>query len=688
MLETSAFTSATATLHAAKRRNRFLLFLLDLVLVAVLSGFICFWNVGERSTGVPDEVTHMRVTQEMFTSGHWWQPTIAGKPYYEKPPFKMWLSRIPTTLLGESNFSYRFIDALSGVGTCFVLYLFAHLLFSSRWIGLIAVFTLLGCNTYILRHGVRAGVQDSFMIFLSTLALYLGWQIVSRPLSPGFDAASFGRSARKQAVLGGIAVGLAVLTKSAPGYLPLLILGVFALLSGRFRQLVRACTPLLAIVLALGIAIPALYYLPHVLFTNKGFAGLIYHPLYGRAFHGYHNVESPWFYLGVLYDGYGPPLIPLVLALIFGGVQWYRRREPLWLFLLVWACLTIPLFSISKTKLSWYIAPSFPAMALLIGAMVHDLAAKSFHAWPGWWRGESKFPVRGFFQTILFAYCCAMSVLYFSRNTAQVLHPAKKRIPFDVLTSEILDLRKKQPLQLVIYDIRRYGEGERGYRGMLEPHAVIPQTFDELRQLIKNGKADIVIARSHHLKQLFQEFNIAAYTWLPPLRSRKGWVGAVALSDKFALPSFTPAVQRIDFTSPSFHSLYGFGKSQHKNNVAIRSGEGPESAFFLEGDLALAHFGSKMTLRFAPHVPSGRRTVRIEIFLNQTQLDSFESRSNDFHLRTFDVPASVWRRGENLMTIRVVPPEGTQNAAILFAGLKIELNQPQKQAPQTPENGK
>ena len=62
-----------------------------------------------------------------------------------------------------------------GVGTVALLFLFAIQAFQSVAIGVVACLALMGWRCFIEFHGARQAVQDSQLVFLSTLAIYLCW---------------------------------------------------------------------------------------------------------------------------------------------------------------------------------------------------------------------------------------------------------------------------------------------------------------------------------------------------------------------------------------------------------------------------------------------------------------------------------------------------------------------------------
>ena len=118
----------------------------------LLASFICFYKLDSHPFKPSDESLHVKATQHMFHSGDLWTPVVDGEPYFRKPPFKMWLSLIPVAVLGESNLSYRFIDAAAGVATAMLTCAAGYWLLGSWFAGWVAAVALLGCRYFVLYH--------------------------------------------------------------------------------------------------------------------------------------------------------------------------------------------------------------------------------------------------------------------------------------------------------------------------------------------------------------------------------------------------------------------------------------------------------------------------------------------------------------------------------------------------------
>ena len=170
-----------------------------------------------------DELNFAEIAREMVVTGDWLQPRIGFEIFHEKPPLFMWLQASSMTLFGVNEFAARLPNALCGAITLLVLFKIGSLL-RDRNFGLLWVLAYVGS---ILPHlYFRSGIIDPWFNLFIFLGLY-------------FFIRSAGEGSTKQAILCGIFLGLAVLTKGPVGLLiPLLVVAVIWSMQ-RFRTLVK-----------------------------------------------------------------------------------------------------------------------------------------------------------------------------------------------------------------------------------------------------------------------------------------------------------------------------------------------------------------------------------------------------------------------------------------------------------------
>lgn len=332
-----------------------------------------FHNLGAHSISLrSDEVIYTRVVQEMVHDNHWWRMRHGSVPFADKPPLKMWVSALAVKAFGESNVSYRLVDAIAGFSTVLLIAWFGSRLFSNVLAGVLA--GLLLCASPILftqEHSFRKAVQDGALIFCVSVAAILAYLLVER----------IRRKQRALLLSGavGVAVAAAILIKSIAGLLPLFILALFILTDRDRHLLIKAGRKEFVLVAVLALGIPLTYFVPQCLAVPLAYQKLFSGEL-TRVVHGFreHNASNPWYYPQVLFiKGYALPVLTLLAALIYGSVRAFFRPEVR--FLLIWALLPPVLYSFAGSRVPWYIAPSFPGMALLAAVMLVNCTKTAWH---------------------------------------------------------------------------------------------------------------------------------------------------------------------------------------------------------------------------------------------------------------------------------------------------------------------
>lgn len=153
-----------------------------------------------------DEINFAEISREMMASGDYLSIQVNYTPFFEKPPFFMWLQVLSMKVFGIDEFSARLPNAVAGIITLVLLYrLGRHWL--GRRFGLLWALMYLGAVLPTVYH--KSGIIDpwfNLFIFSSLMA----WM-------KGVTAEKAG----KWFLLSGLLSGLAVLTKGPVG--PLLI---------------------------------------------------------------------------------------------------------------------------------------------------------------------------------------------------------------------------------------------------------------------------------------------------------------------------------------------------------------------------------------------------------------------------------------------------------------------------------
>jgi len=341
--------------------------LLAAAVVALLGAALLLVHL-DRPPLHTDEITYMSAALQSMQDGTV-LPTAGGRPFMNKPPLALWLIRLAFTVLGPSTFAARLPSALAGVATAILVLLFGSRRFGLA-VGLPASLLFLCIPGLLEVHGLRAATPDALEILLVTLAIVAieAWRRTARPWAlvvavAAATASTWVKSPFAMAVILVYLLATEPFIRRAGGRTPRPILTVSLLL----------VTPLAAFAAWVEILIHEVNQRLVVKFLLKQQYGW---RIAGELSKG--HVHGQDYYPQVLLADFGPLLFLAVLALLaFAIVPRLRSAENRYALatLLGWSLVAPVLASFSVSKLSWYLALSYPGIALLIAWSAGLLAA-------------------------------------------------------------------------------------------------------------------------------------------------------------------------------------------------------------------------------------------------------------------------------------------------------------------------
>jgi 4-amino-4-deoxy-L-arabinose transferase-like glycosyltransferase len=348
-----------------------------LLALALLCGGVYFYRLGYLPFLGPDEPRYAAVAREMYLSGDWVTPRLAGLHWFEKPALTYWLAAAGYTLFGVSEFAARFGVAAAATAGVLMLYFFGRRVGSARF-GYLSAAALATSGLW-----VGFGQASTFDL---PLAVTFEVALLSFFLWERGDAAGSGGS--RLWLVSCFGMGLAVLAKGLVGVvLPSVIIGLYLLLTGRLLALLKRPL-LLAAGAAVFLATVSTWYAPMLIrhgqeFVNEFFIG---HHFQRFLTNKYKHPQPFYFFFFVALVG----CFPWTLQLQQQALDLIRSRRELTtspqarlkLYLWLWVMIPVLFFSLSTSKLTGYILPIFPAVALLIGIELEKLwAGKDYTRW-------------------------------------------------------------------------------------------------------------------------------------------------------------------------------------------------------------------------------------------------------------------------------------------------------------------
>jgi len=318
-----------------------------LAILVLSSAFVLLWNLGVGSLYAWDEAVYAQVAKEILQTRDWLTPHYEYQVWIDKPPLLMWLTAIFFQSFGVTEFWARAASAFSGIGLVAITYAVGNLIHGRR-VGLIAAAVLLTSHDFVLY--ARSGMTDIMLTLFTWIALY------------AFLRAEANGS-RRWWWLVGVAVALAIMTKSLAAFVAPLVIVLTA--TARRRLFTTLVSPdfLVAVLIAAMIIAPwhVLMYMVHGKAFVDGYIG----------FHIAHftsivqtNTADRFFYVTKLAEGFYPwfYLLPFALGV---SIKESLEGESRWRSLLLTTLVVFICFTISRTKLAWYILPLYPAIAVL-----------------------------------------------------------------------------------------------------------------------------------------------------------------------------------------------------------------------------------------------------------------------------------------------------------------------------------
>ncbi len=392
-------------------------------LAALLACIVLLPLLGHKPLTEWDEGIYAEVSREMLR-GSWLVPHWNTHLWLEKPPLMLWITAIFFKLFGVSEFWARAGSTFSGIAIVALLHgwLSRRRDLLSAWLS-----TIILLATFGFLHVCHVGEMDVLLALGACLA-FIGLSQVGAEQRSGW-------------YLFWIGFAIALMTKGAASVtIPMTAFLAAILQRWKLRQF---GVPFLLGFVAFAALVVPWHWEMYRLFGSgfvRQYLGL--HVL-TRATQQIEGHATHWWYYGVVLLASAPPFILLYPVAIYRG---FRRAslQPWALF----AVVTVAFFTVIQTRLPHYIAPAYPALAVLTATWVADWLKASGISVGAWGFSPTNSGARkkgALAPALAIAAIWAISILA-THSTLKSLHSADLAGPGLLDNKESDSLLKSAPL--------------------------------------------------------------------------------------------------------------------------------------------------------------------------------------------------------------------------------------------------
>ena len=308
-----------------------------------------------------DEVLFSQASRQMVASGDMIDIRFAEMPRYKKPVGIYWLQVAAAKVTGQPDaiWSYRLVSLLAAMVAVAATHAMARRFLTAE--GALLASVAVAASVML---GIEAHLAKTDATLLATVAVAMA--VVARAMQEDPGRARWGFWA---------ALGLSLLVKGPLGPMVVLLALLALCLARRETLTARRLWSPWGFGLMLLIAVP--WYLAISWVSGGAFwSASLGKDMLGKVAMAQENHGAPpGSYLATLWLTFWPGSMVLAASL---PALWRARRLPVVVFALAWAVPTFLVFELTPTKLIHYTLPTWPALALLLGAVAE--AAKP--RWP------------------------------------------------------------------------------------------------------------------------------------------------------------------------------------------------------------------------------------------------------------------------------------------------------------------
>lgn len=316
-----------------------------------------------------DEINFAECAREMVSTGDYSRVQLNFQPFWEKPPFFIWLQAISMNIFGINEFAARFPNAICGIVTLNIIYLIGKTVYNGRF-GLWWVLVYTG--TFLSHFYFKSGIIDPWFNLFIFIGIYYAVLHTNNPT---------GRDGYRTAALSGAFIGLAILTKGPAGLLIFgLAAGVFWI-STRFAK-ISSFRFLLTFCIALGITGFSWFFVMLLKGQSEVIREFFIYQV--RLFNTKDSGHGGFllYHFVILLAGCFPSSVFFLLSHKKSSTDTpFQKHFKRWMLVLFWVVLI--LFTIVKTKIVHYSSMCWLPLTFLATWSIHKLMSGELK-WKKW----------------------------------------------------------------------------------------------------------------------------------------------------------------------------------------------------------------------------------------------------------------------------------------------------------------
>ncbi len=328
--------------------------------VLLLAALTAFWQLGTEAMENHECYVSV-VAREMLASGDWIMPTFNDELRLQKTPLSYWLvAGLSKTTGAIDEFTARLPSAVFAFLSAAAILYFVNLWLSFRIAALSAAVWATSLSYIKYSHTARPEMALTFFITLCFLSFY--------------SAVNENRRGNQivYMLIFWTSFALANLAKG-PAPIPLVLLPLFfyLLIFKEWRKIPKLL-PIIGGIIFLAVVLPW----PLAIAQRVNWDLVVWkHHFFDRLFGKFDAGNYPiYFYLLMMFEFIVPwvAFLPAALPTPFYKI-WDKKRKVM-LFLWLWFVVDLIFLTVSGGKRKHYILPLMPAMAILIGIIIEDMA--------------------------------------------------------------------------------------------------------------------------------------------------------------------------------------------------------------------------------------------------------------------------------------------------------------------------